>query len=120
MDSNIYNILIDSIKIGTTKFEYGDPTMGVVFGKLNFIGIESGYEFLKNYCIKKQIEFTDYIDDRSISTRGISNLKIFDSYNNEIKGIASSISGMDSDNFEITLEGIPFPFYGEEFPEHIK
>jgi hypothetical protein len=27
---------------------------------------------------------------------------------------------MDSDSYEITIEGIPYSFYGEEFPAHVK
>ena len=38
----------------------------------------------------------------------------------EIKGVGNQISGMDSDEFEISLEGVPYPFYEEEFPHHVK
>jgi hypothetical protein len=27
---------------------------------------------------------------------------------------------MDREEFEISLEGIPYPFYEEEFPHHVK
>jgi hypothetical protein len=47
-------------------------------------------------------------------------LKIFDSLGVEIKGLASSISGMDSEGYEITIEGVPYPFYQKEFPHHAK
>ena len=27
---------------------------------------------------------------------------------------------MDGDEFEITLEGVTYPFFEEEFPQHVK
>jgi len=38
----------------------------------------------------------------------------------EIKGVSNQISGMDSEGFEITLIGVPYPIYKEEFPHHVK
>ena len=37
-----------------------------------------------------------------------------------IKGIGNQISGMDSEGFDITILGISYPFYEEEFPHHVK
>jgi hypothetical protein len=30
------------------------------------------------------------------------------------------ITGMDSEGFEISVLGIPYPFYEEEFPHHVE
>jgi hypothetical protein len=116
----IYDILLDGKKIGTTRLEYADPPMGDVFGKADFFDIASVYEFLKDYCNKRKIEYTDYPEDRLISTRAIPNLKVIDEEGVEIKGLGSHISGMDSDVYELTIEGIPHPFFGEQFPHHVK
>jgi hypothetical protein len=116
----IYNILLDGKRIGTTRLEYADPPMGVVFGKADFVDIGSVYEFLKDYCNNREIEFTDYLEDKLISTRTIPNLKVIDEGGIEIKGLGSYISGMDSDVYELTIEGIPYPFFGEQFPHHVK
>jgi hypothetical protein len=116
----IYDILLDGKRIGTTRLEYADPPMGVVFGKADFFDIDSVYGFFKDYCNKREIEYTDYPEDKLISTRTIPNLKVIDEGGIEIKGLGSHISGMDSDVYELTIEGIPYPFFAEQFPQHVK
>jgi hypothetical protein len=117
--SKTYQVLLDKGNIGTTKLEKADAPMGVAFGQINFLNISSGYDFLKSYCLKNQIGFTDYPEDNLISTLNIPNLRVIDMDGNEIKGEACSISGMDGDIFEISIVGIEYPFYGEEFPHHV-
>ena len=94
--------------------------MGVVFGKIDFENIGSGYDFFKHYCLKYNIEITDIPEERIILTANIDELKVFSETQNEISGVGNSISGMDSDEFEITIFGIPYPFYETEFPAHVK
>jgi hypothetical protein len=119
--NKIYNIFLDDVKIGITRFEKADAPMGVVFGLIEFIDSKIGYEFLKDYCIKKQIDLvTDYPEDKMISTRMINGLKVLNINGTEIKGLGNQIVGMDSEGFEISIEGIPYPFYGNEFSNHIK
>jgi hypothetical protein len=50
----------------------------------------------------------------------IPDLKVQDVSGYPIKGLATSISGMDSDYLEISIIGISYPFYQEEFPHHVK
>jgi hypothetical protein len=38
----------------------------------------------------------------------------------EIKGQAINIEGMDCDSFDVTILGISYPFFEEEFPHHIR
>ncbi|MFI5406952.1 MAG: hypothetical protein ACHQ1D_10620 [Nitrososphaerales archaeon] len=116
----IYNILLDEKIIGTTRLEYANPPMGVVFGQAHFVDIDSAYEFFKNYCNKNNIGFKDYPEDKLFQTRTIPNLKVIDETGIEIKGQGNQISGMDSDVYELTIEGIPYPFFGEQFPHHVK
>jgi len=119
--NKIYNIFLDNIKIGTTRFEKADAPMGVVFGLIDFIDSKMGYDFIKDYCIKKQIDLvSDYPEDKLISTRTIDGLKVVNNAGIEIKGLGNQINGMDSEGFEISIECIPYPFYGEEFPNHVK
>jgi len=119
--NKIYNIFLDNVKIGTTRFEKADAPMGVVFGLINFIYSKMGYDFIKDYCNKKQIDLvSDYPDDKLISTRTIDGLKVVNNEGVEIKGLGNQIDGMDSEGFEISIEGIPYPFFGEEFPNHVK
>jgi len=115
-----YDILLDQNKIGTTELEKADASMGVVFGKIEFINLTSGYDFIKNYCSVNNICFTDYPEDNHITTQNIPNIQVLDKDRNEIKGLSTEISGMDTDEFEITIVGIAYPFYEEEFPHHVK
>lgn len=113
--NKIYKIFLEESLIGTTELEKADAPMGVVFGKINFIEIKSGFDFFKQYCEKNKIEFEAYLGDKIISTRYILKLKIVDDKNFEIIGKGNYINGMDNDIFEINIEGIPYPYYEENF-----
>jgi len=115
-----YDIFLDENRIGTTELENADAPMGVAFGQIKFIDIISGYIFFKEYCLKNRIDFRDYTEDNFIATNNIPNLKIADKNGVEIKRIGITISGMDSNHFDITILGISYPFYEDEFPDHVK
>lgn len=116
-----YSIYLNSNKIGTTRLEKADAPMGVLFGELKFEKEEWNYDFIKSYCKDNNIELTDdYPEDNLISTRTIDSLVIRNEQGVEIKGVGNQISGMDSEGFEISIEGIAYPFYEEEFPHHVK
>jgi hypothetical protein len=96
--------------------------MGVAFGLIEFNGIESIYEFFKEYCLKNNIVInTDDAEFEFIDTQVISGLKVFRQDGLEIKGVAgSAITGMKEDGYKISILGINYPFYEEEFPHHVK
>ena len=50
-----FTIKLEDQIIGTTEFEFADAPMGVVYGKINFINIESPYLLFKNYCLENNI-----------------------------------------------------------------
>jgi hypothetical protein len=121
MTTKRYNIFLDDKIIGTTELEKADAPMGVVFGNVTFDNIVSGYDFLKTYCSTNNIEIiTDYPDEKLIVTTDIPNLKVINPKGMEIKGQGININGMDSDVFEITILGVTYPFFEEEFPHHVK
>jgi hypothetical protein len=121
MTTKRYDIFLDDKIIGTTELEKADAPMGVVFGDIELHEISSGYEFFKSYCMTNGIEIiNDYPEDKLIATSHIPTMKIMNSNGVEIKGQGTSIDGMDSDVFEVTILGIPYPFYEEEFPHHVK
>jgi hypothetical protein len=120
MTEKIYKILLDDKLLGTTKLEFGDPSMGVVFGQINFAEKSFGYDSIKQYCIDNATEIqTDYPNDKLISTGQIAKLKVYNSENIELVEIGNNIEGMDSDNYTITLLGLDSEVYKKEFPEHI-
>jgi hypothetical protein len=95
--------------------------MGVVFGIIDPRDSKFGYDFIKSYCQKTQTNLADdYPEDKLISTRTITGLRVVSDDGVEIKGVGNQISGMDGNEYEITIEGIPYPFYKEEFPHHAK
>lgn len=118
--SKLYNITLNGTQIGTSKLEKADAPMGVAFGQIEFNGIELPYKFLKEYCFNNEIELAfDYPEDKMISTMSISELKITSDKGIEIKGVGNQITGMDEEEYEISIFGIPYPFYEEEFPNHV-
>jgi len=121
MTGKLYDILLDNKKIGMTELEKADTPMGVVFGKIKFINIISGYDFFRTYCLTNDIEIiSDFPDDRFITTTNIPNLRVIDLNGIEIRGQGVNIGGMDSDCFEVTIWGVPYPFFAEEFPHHMR
>ena len=121
MTTKRYDIFLDDKIIGTTELEKADAPMGVVFGQIHLSSFVVDYDFLKRYCLEHNIELAnDYPEDKLISTRTIENLKIINENGVEIKGLGNQISGMDGDEFEITIEGVAYPFFEEEFPHHVK
>ena len=119
--SKLYIIKLDNVIIGHTELEKADPPMGVVFGRIYDENRNISYEFIKSYCQNNGIELADdYPEDKFISTRTIENLRIFTPSGVEIKGLGNQVSGMDDDEFEISIEGIDSSFYANEFPHHVK
>lgn len=115
-----YQIFLKDIKIGTTQFEKADPSMGVVYGVI-FLESFVNYRFIKDYCSENKIELAfDYPEDNVISTQTLSDLKVYNAENILIEYAGNQITGMNSENFEIVLEGIAYPFFEVEFPDHVK
>ena len=115
-----YNIFLDDKKIGTSLLEYADAPMGCVHGQITFLYKILDYTFFSEYCKSNSIKADDYPEDKFISTQTIPNLRVLNENGTEIKGVGCYIAGMDSDGYEIYIIGIPYPFYGEEFPHHRK
>lgn len=117
-----YKVVLGDKEIGTSKLEKADAPMGVAFGLIEFNGIETPYEFFKEYCLKNNIAInTDDPEFEFIDTQVISELKVFRQDGLEIKGVAgNAIMGMKDEGYEISILGISYPFYEEEFPHHVE
>ena len=117
---NEYKIYLEGQQIGTSKLEKADAPMGVVFGRIN-PSTALDYNFIKKYCKSNNVQLaTDYEEDKFLATYTIDQLRVINNKGIEIKGIGNQIAGMDGEGFEISIEGIPYPFYQEEFPHHRK
>lgn len=116
----IYSVFLDNNKIATSLLENADAPMGVVYGELKFIDKILTYEFFSKYCKDYAINADEYPEDKFISTQTIPTLKVLNENGIEIKGVGSCIAGLDKEGFEITILGIPYPFFEDEFPHHVK
>ncbi|MFT6385118.1 MAG: hypothetical protein ACJAQR_001958 [Bacteroidia bacterium] len=116
-----YNIYLDEQLIGTTLLGKSDAPMGVAYGKMVVSEETFGYQFLKDYCASNEIGLAcDFPEDNLIATATIKNLIVKDENGVVIPADGNQITGMDATGFEISLDAIPCPFYGEEFPHHRK
>lgn len=117
----MYTVKIENMEIGTTRFEFGDPPMGVVTGKLILAKPERFFEYLVQYVRENSIQTTLYEPEvKCIATMAIPELRVYRDDEVEISGIGANIEGIDSDGYEITIIGIPYPLYGDEFPHHVE
>ena len=117
----LYQIKIGKQLIGLTRFEKADAPMGVVFGEIISKNVTIDYNSIKTIAKQSKANITyDYEEDELISIYEIPNLKIISPTGIEIKGLGHEISGMNEEGFEITILGIPYPFYEEEFPHHVE
>jgi hypothetical protein len=117
--SGVYYIEIDKKRIGYTKFEYADPPMGVVHGKIIFENIKFPYDFLKNYCANNNVQMNaDFPDERLIHTVIIPQLKVFFENGDELLGWGGAIRGIEPDDFEIEFGGVSSELMKAEFKHH--
>lgn len=114
----MYSIKINDKLIGTTKFEYADVSMGMVYGEINFENSASPYSFLKSHCQEFEIKIvSDYPNDKFITTGVIPQLKIYNSKQEIIKGQAY-ITGMDNQDFQIECRVLHSELIEKEFAHH--
>lgn len=117
----MYKVFLDGELIGTTQLENADAPMGVVFGIVNFKTELYGYQFFKDYCDAHNIELTiDEPKERIISTMHINSLVVYSEGGQLIECIGNQLTGVDRDEFVISLFGIPYLFYESEFAHHVK
>jgi hypothetical protein len=114
-----YTIKIKENIIGTTIFEYADPPMGVVQGKIIF-DKNYGFDYIANYAEENHIVINNFDKkEKTISIQTIDELKVYSEEGTEIIGQGNCIYG-DSNELMLDLVYIPYPFYEEEFPHHCK
>jgi hypothetical protein len=114
----IYQIWLADTLIGTTLLEKGDPSMGCVLGRIIPIIEGFGYDYVKQFYASRHIGFDDHPEVNAIFTRDTEFLKIITPEGKAIKSIGNQIIGMDNHEFEVSLEGVTYPPFQEEFPKH--
>lgn len=106
-----FEVRLNGETIGFSELEGGDPPMGVAFGQ--FIPT-AAYKSLQQYCVE----------------RGISGLAIPGLIVHTHSGSSTECGGgiqiidlspeLGPPGIQIHLNAIPYPQYGELFPEHVK
>ena len=115
-----YIIELDGKRIGTTALEKHDAPMGVVLGTIKLEGPDSGYDLFKHHCAVHGTKVDDHPDVRCLLTQFMNGIRVVSPEGMEIKGEGTTVNGMDEDVWEIHIVGIPYPFYEEEFPHHVR
>ncbi len=114
-----YILKLNNEIIGYTKFEYADPPMGIVHGKIVFNGIDSPYNFFKKHCTNFNVQInSDFPEDEFIATVIIPQLELFLENGEQLKGWGGAISGLGKDDFEIQFCGITSEVMQTEFSHH--
>jgi len=116
----MYRVELNGNVIGETQLESADPPMGVVGGKVAFKIADDPYLLIKCH---RQTQSTPINQDEEeiglIDSQNIASLKVFRIDGVEITDVTgAAISGFREDGYMITILGVPYPFYEEEFPHH--
>jgi len=115
-----YKVFLEDKLIGTSLLEFGDPGMGVAFGKLHTNQSDFGYDFLRQYCETNGIQLALHEpEDQLISSMSIQKLHVFNQEEIEIKANANQITCFKQEYVEISLQGITEPEYNVEFLHHV-
>jgi len=113
----MYRIILNGEEIGATALESGDPPMGVVFGKIFFHTSRPPYRLFLDHCLAHHVTMNGNDPEHEfIDTSIIPSLQVLREDGLEIANQGCCIAGFKEDGYEITILGIPYPFYGEEFP----
>lgn len=117
----MYRVLLNHREIGTTLLEAADPPMGVVWGTITFKITGSPYHLFLDHCRSANIKVNE-VDEalEFIDTQAIPALQVFRANGTEIVGVGNAITGLREDGYAVTILGISYPFYAEEFPHHCK
>ncbi len=102
----LYQVYAKGVLVGHSALEYGDPPMGVAFGQLI---PNAAYSEIRSECISNHLDQSAL----QLSVRTESGLEI------SCAGVAILDSTADGASPEVNLLGVPYPLYGELFPDQV-
>lgn len=91
--------------------------MGVASGILQLTTDECPFELLRSHCEHAAVPINSLdVEVQFIDTQVIPDLKVYRSDGLEIVSeVGACITGMEEEGYQISVLGIPYPFYEEEF-----
>ena len=107
----IFEIYAKDTLVGHSALELGDPPMGVAFGK--FIPADS-YREIQRECQTNHVDQSGLALSVKTPAGGVllcAGVAIQDCSNDAEEGELADV--------EVIVLGIPYPLYGELFPEHV-
>lgn len=106
-----FEILANSVLIGHTAFESGDPPMGVAFGRLIPV---AAYQTVQPTIIQGEAREVEGID---FAVRIASSGQVI-----ECLGVAITDCSAEfgAEGLEVAALGIGHPLYAELFPQHVE
>ena len=117
----MYRVLLNNEEIGVNSLESGDPPMGVVSGKISFHPSITPFRLFLDHCRAHTVTLNSADPEfEFIDTQVIPQLRVVRTDGVEISGVGCCITGFKGEGYEVTILGIPYPFYAEEFPHHRK
>jgi hypothetical protein len=104
-----FSVFAGKVLVGQSMLEFGDPPMGVAFGKFQPV---AAYAEIQREC---QINHTNQ-DHLALSVRTEAGAVV------PCAGVSILHSSVESQPVEIEVNvlGIPYPLYGELFPQHVE
>jgi len=116
-----YNVKLNGKLIGRSLLENDDAPMGVAFGNLEKLSGELNYSNIKEYCNINSIELAqDIEDEKTLITTNINDLVVLSPAGIEIACEGNQLLIAKNQEFEIIIQGIPYPFYQNEFPNLVE
>lgn len=120
--SKVYKVKLDGKVIGATRFESGDPTRGCVAGALLEYDKTLNYKFFVKLINSGVFVHVDHEHTgKFINANARDRFTVHLEDGSQVIGINGiHFISYDDKHFIVTLLGINFPFYAEEFPAHCK
>ncbi len=115
-----YRVFLDEQLLGESDLESADPPMGVVGGIVRPAQGCDLYRTMLDRCQVSGVSPNQHEPEfQFLDTPCISGLRVVRTDGLEIEGCAGcAFMGFADEGYSVTILGVPYPFYAEEFPHH--